>query len=195
MARRISFLIENALHTRGVMPAGAHFSDAEKRILDTCFTKRPVTRNQGIITDYTDKFIYFVEEGVLTHYLQQDRKQVIFRFTRKGEFTRIIPFSPLVPAHHIQALYNGIVWRADIRQLSDATLRSPLLTQMQIAMAAAEISEITYQLLSFLQLTPRERYLELINSHSTLLQEVPLKYLASYIGITPQSLSRLRGRI
>ena len=42
--------------------------------------------------------------------------------------------------------------------------------------------------------TPRakERYLTLMEKNPELLQDVPLKYLASYLYITPQSLSRIR---
>jgi hypothetical protein len=49
--------------------------------------------------------------------------------------------------------------------------------------------------LSFLTETAEERYLHLIEKDKTLLQNVPLKYIASYIGITPQALSRIRKRI
>lgn len=38
----------------------------------------------------------------------------------------------------------------------------------------------------------KERYLTLIKEHSELLQNVPLKHIASYLWITPQSLSRIR---
>lgn len=40
--------------------------------------------------------------------------------------------------------------------------------------------------------TAKERYLTLLEENPELLQEVPLKYLASYLYITPQSLSRIR---
>lgn len=38
----------------------------------------------------------------------------------------------------------------------------------------------------------KERYLTLIKEHPELLQNVPLKHIASYLWITPQSLSRIR---
>ena len=41
----------------------------------------------------------------------------------------------------------------------------------------------------------KERYLTLIKEHPELLQNVPLKHIASYLWITPQSLSRIRGEI
>ena len=43
--------------------------------------------------------------------------------------------------------------------------------------------------------SPRERYLNLIQNRPDLIQRVPQHQLASYLGITPQSLSRLKARI
>ncbi len=47
----------------------------------------------------------------------------------------------------------------------------------------------------FKTLTPEDRYLNLVQQRPDLLQRVPQHQLASFIGITPQSLSRLRARI
>lgn len=43
-------------------------------------------------------------------------------------------------------------------------------------------------------LTPMDRYARLVADEPELLQEVPLKHLASYLGVTPESLSRIRAR-
>lgn len=43
--------------------------------------------------------------------------------------------------------------------------------------------------------TPEQRYLNLLHKRPDLIQRVPQHQLASYLGITPQSLSRLRARI
>lgn len=43
--------------------------------------------------------------------------------------------------------------------------------------------------------TPEERYLKLIQNRPKVIQRVPQHYIASYIGIKPQSLSRIRNRI
>ena len=43
--------------------------------------------------------------------------------------------------------------------------------------------------------TPEERYMNLLKKHPEIFQRVPLQYIASYLDIEPQSLSRLRKRI
>jgi len=48
--------------------------------------------------------------------------------------------------------------------------------------------------LSYLKNKPQERYNDLLNNHPEILQRVPQQYIASYLGITPVSLSRIRNR-
>ena len=49
--------------------------------------------------------------------------------------------------------------------------------------------------LSLLNNTAEERYLELFTERKNLIKYIPLKYIAAYIGVTPQALSRIRKRI
>ncbi len=48
---------------------------------------------------------------------------------------------------------------------------------------------------ALLHQTAEERYLKLFEERPNLIKELPLKYIASYIGVTPQALSRIRRRI
>lgn len=56
---------------------------------------------------------------------------------------------------------------------------------------------ITFEkhLLNLLNNSPAERYLWLMNEYPEFIKNIPLQYLASYLGITPESLSRIRKRI
>ena len=49
--------------------------------------------------------------------------------------------------------------------------------------------------LSLLTNSPKERYLNLLKEQPKLLQYIPQKYLATYLGIVPETLSRIRKRI
>lgn len=51
-----------------------------------------------------------------------------------------------------------------------------------------------HHLLSFIRDTPRERYQDLVKNRPQLLQRVPQHHIASYLGITGVSLSRIRNR-
>jgi CRP-like cAMP-binding protein len=49
--------------------------------------------------------------------------------------------------------------------------------------------------LDLLMKTPQERYEALFTEQSKLIQLIPQKYIASYIGVVPETLSRIRKRI
>lgn len=49
-------------------------------------------------------------------------------------------------------------------------------------------------LITYLKDKPQDRYNELLKKHPHILQRVPQHYIASYLGITPVSLSRIRNR-
>ena len=57
------------------------------------------------------------------------------------------------------------------------------------------IAFLQQRITSYLLDTPEERYRTLVNETPDLLNRVPLQYIASYIGVTPVSLSRIRKRI
>jgi hypothetical protein len=48
---------------------------------------------------------------------------------------------------------------------------------------------------SLLNETSEQRYLNLFKDRPNVIKQIPLKYIASYIGVTPQALSRIRKRI
>ena len=54
---------------------------------------------------------------------------------------------------------------------------------------------ISDRLESLLTLTPEQRYLKLLTENPKLLHEIPLKMIASYLGVTDVGLSRIRKRI
>jgi CRP-like cAMP-binding protein len=49
--------------------------------------------------------------------------------------------------------------------------------------------------LSFIKYTPQERYAHLVKERPEIILRVPQQYIASYLGITPVSLSRIRGKL
>lgn len=68
------------------------------------------------------------------------------------------------------------------------------LEEMTRKMMAAFMGEIQDQYATFISSTPEERYLTLLEKRPTLIDRVPGHQLASYLGMTPESLSRIKKR-
>jgi hypothetical protein len=95
----------------------------------------------------------------------------------------------------LQALTKTIVWRIsyeDLQKVYAETNAGNLLGRFAAEKLFLEKSK---RELSLLQYNAKERYLQLLHEQPEILQQIPLKYVASYIGITPQALSRIRRQI
>ncbi|MGD1890369.1 MAG: Crp/Fnr family transcriptional regulator [Cyclobacteriaceae bacterium] len=68
------------------------------------------------------------------------------------------------------------------------------ITQMDYSLQILQqhLEKNRQRMIDLTTLSAEERYLKLMRDHPTILQHVPLKYIASYLGINPGSLSRIR---
>jgi CRP-like cAMP-binding protein len=62
-------------------------------------------------------------------------------------------------------------------------------------MFQSTFSQIYNRMESFVIMSPEQRYEKYVKDHPNIIHRVPDKYIASILGITPVSLSRIRGRI
>lgn len=93
------------------------------------------------------------------------------------------------------ALEETVVWSIHKNDLQD--LYSKSITGVHIGKAIAEALFIRKQTeqIKLLTLTPQERYIQLLKDKPQVIQRTPLKIIASYLGLTAESLSRIRKRI
>lgn len=94
-----------------------------------------------------------------------------------------------------QALEDCLYWSIKYKNLQE--LYSKSVVGVHIGKVIAEelfIKKQTEQV-QLLTLTPKERYLKLIEERPQILQRTPLKIVASYLGLTAESLSRIRKRV
>ncbi|MBX2945778.1 MAG: Crp/Fnr family transcriptional regulator [Cyclobacteriaceae bacterium] len=80
---------------------------------------------------------------------------------------------------------------------NDAKLFSnyPVLAEITRKMIESDFGKTQNTLAKFITSTPEQRYLNLLNEKPALLQRVPQHIIASYLGMTPESLSRIRKRL
>lgn len=150
---------------------------------------------KAVLLDYGKlcQKLYFVEQGLLRYANVKEGEETTkfftvapYCFTAQRSFTR-----EEASEESIIAVEESIVWELD-RALSFALLQETSWSEF-IRQLVQEVQYNTEQLLSSIQTsTAEERYVALLEENSPLLQRVPLKHIASYLGIAPQSLSRIR---
>jgi CRP/FNR family transcriptional regulator, anaerobic regulatory protein len=145
---------------------------------------------QGAICEH----LWLLEKGTLrylsTDDLGMERSKFFtlapYCFTSSRSFDRQIPSDEA-----IEALEPSVVWQMT-KADADALTQYPS-WNLFIRKLLLEVQSFTEALLLDTQSkTAAERYMAMLEQGSPLLKKVPIKYMASYLGIAPQSLSRIR---
>jgi CRP-like cAMP-binding protein len=144
-----------------------------------------------------EEYLSFIEKGILRLHVKSEDKDFTFAFGFEGNFVSAYD-SFLFQTHsqyEVTTITETILWSvkyADLQEIYNTTLMGDRIGRL----ASEELFKIKMErLLSMMTESAEERYLNLMKNEPILLQQIPLKYLASYIGITPEALSRIRKRI
>ena len=106
------------------------------------------------------------------------------------------PFLTRKPSEYqVLALEDTIIERIDFKSLQKAYSISGDHQKNGRKIAELLYIKANQRTLSYITKTAEERYIDFIEEYPKFLQRIPLKYLASYLGITPVSLSRIRNKI
>ena len=146
---------------------------------------------------HTCKTIYFVISGLVR----------IYYFKNDIDITESFEFENAFVAR-AESLFSGKPSRKAIQAIEDTTLvaidsnklfalfdKHPSLERWFRKIIETSYVNTVNRLESLQFNTAEERYHHLLKEHPEVLQRVPLKFIASYLGITPVSLSRIRGQI
>lgn len=157
------------------------------------FDKNEIITRQG----ETENYLSFIESGIVRLYVPDDENELTFNFNFKKEFTCAYDsfLTQTTSEYELQALTETIIWQISYKDLQK------VYTQTQVGNFLGRIvSEKLFlakskRELSLLKYNAKERYLRLFSEQPDILKFIPMKYIASYIGITPQGLSRIRRQI
>lgn len=144
-----------------------------------------------------ENHLSFVEKGLIRFYIPKEEQDLTFAFAfDKGFVSAYDSFLTRAPSvYNLQTLAPTTLWQLSYNDLQ-AIYRETGIGNLIGRQASEELFlKKARRELSLLNETAEERYLKLFSEQPQLLAQIPLKYIASYIGITPQALSRIRKRI
>ena len=173
------------------------FSEDEERFIDNVFKSKQFVKGEHfLLAGDVCREAAFIESGVFRFYINTDDRDATYYFAAESEFICDYPsFLPQRPSYiNIQALES-----AEIRAISFDDLQrfyeKVVLGERFGRLIAEEIFvDSIQQLGSFYQDKPAVRYQNFVHRFPQLVQRLPQYYIASYVGIEPQSLSRIRRR-
>lgn len=94
-----------------------------------------------------------------------------------------------------QALEDTVLLEFDYDKALEILDRNPKLAAKRSSFIMEMLAESMIRVESFILLSPEERYMQLVKDKPNIVNRVPDKYIATLLGITPVSLSRIRKRI
>lgn len=139
----------------------------------------------------------FLENGLVRKYLPHDdpEKELSVDFYFSGDIFTAKADSQTESQFMYAPVNSGKLWYLDMAEVRRMFFESELCSATQKLFVDERLREKMIREVQLLRTTPNELYGYLLENKPHYVQQVPLKFLASYIGITPQALSRIRRKI
>lgn len=170
----------------------ANWESVQNMFIEREIPSKTILLQEGEISSH----FYFVKKGCLRSWFNKDGKDITFQF-----------FFERAGVASIDSLLNNSPSMFNIESIESSviiTLSKDNFEQLQHVYPELKdgFQKILFQrfrnyallFLSRIKDTPQERYEDLILNHPEIIKRVPQHYIASYLGITPTSLSRIRNR-
>lgn len=144
-----------------------------------------------------ENYLSFIETGVIRFYIPKGENELTFAFAFENSFmSGYDSFLTQQPStYFIQTLKKTTLWQLTYEDLQKVYRETSIGNTIGRLASEELFLKKSKREISLLNESAEKRYLNLFSEQPLLLEKIPLKYIASYIGITPQALSRIRKRI
>ena len=137
----------------------------------------------------TETNIFFIEKGIARAYIPVDGKEGSTIVSLKSYVNNQQGYESM------ELMENSVLYLLKRKDLHELFKEDIHIANWGRKFAESEFLQTEERLISLLFTTASERYMKLIQNNPELLQRIPLECLASYLGITPVSLSRIRAKL
>ncbi len=140
--------------------------------------------------------IHFIKKGCLRMWFNADGKDITFQFFFEGQpVASIDSFLSQQPSlFSLESIEPTTLFSINKDNLERLYELYPSLKEGFYQLIFQRFRNYGQLFLSRIKDTPQERYKDLLTNHPEIIRRIPQHYIASYLGITPISLSRIRNR-
>ena len=174
------------------------FSPTELAAIAGSFEKKTFQKGDYFVEEgKTSRHFGFVETGLFQYFFNYDgTERTTYVVGENGFVASIVSFFKQAPAReNIRALTDGVIWLLSKDKLAALRHDIPAFREFYIGLLEWQIGCIDDTRFDLLTLSAEERYQKMLDDEPHLLQQIPLQYLASILGVTPRHLSRIRKNI
>ncbi len=170
-------------------------SDWDK--FDHLFKRKEVPAKTMLLQEgQISRTMFFIEKGCLRTWVNNDGREITTQFFFEGDkVSSIESFRANQPSlYSIESLEPCILQTISQQDFQNALENMPEIKKELEEHLFRRLLHAQKLFYSYLKNTPQQRYQELIEEHPHIIQRIPQHYIASYLGITAVSLSRIRNR-
>lgn len=171
-------------------------TDEEFEFVSSLFTPAKIKRNQFLLREgEVCKYGFFVVNGCLRLYsIDKKGEEHIVQFALEdwwiSDVSSMISGKPSI--YNIDALEDSDILQIDKNSFEKYISYSPKFEKMFNLGSQKSRIALQDRVTGFLSMSAEEKYLYIIEKYPNIINRVPQRHIASFLGITPESLSRVR---
>jgi len=173
-------------------------STEAQNALQDCFEKISLSKNEYLLKEgQISRQLYFLEKGALRGFYNLDGKEITHWFGFENDFvTSFHSFITRQPAvENIQLLESSTLWSISKERLVNLYNNHHEIERLVRIVYEKYYIRLEERFVNAQFKTAKELYENLLQQTPHILERVPLGYIASYLGISQETLSRIRSRL
>lgn len=165
---------------------------------EDCITVKHLKKGEHLMKEGTVcNTVSFINYGFVRIYIMVDGRDISMEFIEENEYVSAYEsFLTRYPCNeNIEALMDTELLEVSYDDIQMLYAKHSIFQEFGRKVAEKLFIDMCKRLEAFQSLSPEQRYTQLIDERVSLSQQIPQYMLASYIGITPEHLSRIRRRL
>jgi CRP-like cAMP-binding protein len=179
--------------------ASSGITNAELELIIPKFTQINISKGDYLLKEGTvEKKYWFIESGFIRSYIvDTEGNDITFNLYAETDVVIDYPsfffFAPT--RENIQALTDCVCWEISFNDFQELFSQIPNFRDQQRGLLVGSYFALKEHSISLIADQAKERYLKLLKTKPHIIQNVSLKHIATFLGVTDTSLSRIRKEI